>query len=87
MRINVKKSCLRIDPRFNATCTGITTTDGHSLRLWPSVVVLVFPGSAVKYGRHRCLSPNPMQNAFSIDQLDTIFGKVGRLASEEVIFY
>ena len=32
MRIDVKKSCcLRIGPRFNATCTSITS-DGHNLR-------------------------------------------------------
>ena len=32
MRINVKKSCcLRIGPRFNATCTSIITSDGHVL--------------------------------------------------------
>jgi len=32
MRINVKKSCcLRIGPRFNATCTSIITSDGHDL--------------------------------------------------------
>ena len=32
MLINAKKSCcLRIGPRFNATCTSIITSDGHSL--------------------------------------------------------
>ena len=32
MRINAKKSCcLRIGPRFNATCTSIITADGHNL--------------------------------------------------------
>jgi len=32
MRINAKKlCCLRIGPRFNATCTCVITSDGHSL--------------------------------------------------------
>ena len=32
MLINAKKSCcLRIGPRFNATCTSIITADGHNL--------------------------------------------------------
>ena len=32
MHINAKKSCcVRIGPRFNATCTSIVTSDGHSL--------------------------------------------------------
>ena len=36
MRINAKKSCcLRIGPRFNATCTSIITADGHNLH-WMS---------------------------------------------------
>jgi len=31
MRINAKKSCcLRIGPIFNATCTCVITSDGHS---------------------------------------------------------
>jgi len=63
MRINVRKSCcLRIGPRFNATCTSIITSDGHNL---PWVGEMRYLGVYFVTGRTmRC-----MQNAHSIDCL------------------
>ena len=53
MRINAKKSCcVRIGPRFNATCTSIVTADGHNL---PWVSQMRYSGIYFVAGRNmRC---------------------------------
>ena len=81
MRINAKKSCcLRIGPRFNATCTCVITSDGHSL---PWVSEMRYLGIYFVAGlnmREFCFL---CKRSFYRSS-NAIFGKVGRHASEEV---
>ena len=86
MSINEKKSCcIRIRPRSDLKCTGITTSNGHNL---PWV-------NEVRYlGTYRLLSTIGTLNALQLKpkksyhrSINASFGKVGRIASKEVILH
>ena len=75
MSLDAKKSaCIRIGPRFNANCCNIVTRDGRELA-WTNVVryLGIFIESASCFTCSFCRSFNG------------IFGRVGRIASNEVI--
>jgi len=75
MRINAKKSCcLRIGPRFNATCTCVITSDGHSL---PWVSEMRYLGIYFVAGRNMRCSVSYAKRSFYRSS-NAIFGKVGR---------
>ena len=81
MRINAKKSCcLHIGPRFNATCTCVITSDGHSL---PCVSQMRYLGIYFVAGRNTRCSVSYAKRSFYRSS-NAIFGKVGKHASEEV---
>ena len=82
MSLNPKKSvCLRIGPRYKEHCEAIVTNAGHSLS-WVSSIrylgVLLLAGKRLKVS----LSEN--KRSF-YRAANTIYSKVGRHASEEVI--
>jgi len=81
MRINTKKSCcLHVGPRFDLPCTAITTSDGNSLR-WVSETRCL--GTYVTAERGIRHSVTNAKRSFH-RAINAVFGKVGRLASEEV---
>ena len=81
MRINEKKSyCLRIGPRFDVACTHVTTADGHKL---PWVSEIRYLDTFIVAGRQVRCSITHAKHSFH-RALNAIFGKIGRLASEEV---
>ena len=82
MSINIKKSvCLRIGPRFDAECSDIVTSTGHVL---PWVREIRYLGVFILCGRHfKCSSDNAKRSFYRA--ANSIFGKIGRSASEEVV--
>jgi len=76
MRINAKKSCLRIGPRFNATCTSFITSDGHD-RPW--VCEMRYLGIYFVAGRNMTCSVSYAKRSFYRSS-NAIFGKVDRHA-------
>ncbi|HMV61673.1 MAG TPA: reverse transcriptase family protein, partial [Agitococcus sp.] len=82
MAINVKKSCcMRIGPRFDVFCTNIITFAGNAL---PWVNTLRYLGVYLISSRSfKCSLDNAKRSFYK--SLNAIFGKVGRLASEEVV--
>ena len=82
MSINVNKSaCMRIGPRFSAKCCAITTINGESL---PWVSEQRYLGIYLTSARvFHCSFDQAKRSYFRA--LNAIFGKVGRLASEEVV--
>lgn len=82
MSINVKKSCcMRIGPRFSAHRCSIRTSIGDSL---PWVTNLRYLGMFFTSARVFTCSFDHAKCAY-FRSLNAIFGKIGRLASEEVI--
>jgi len=84
MLINTKKSCcMRIGPRADAvyTCNNITCFSGLSLS-WINEVRYL--GTFVKRSRYFKCSLDHAKCSF-YRSANAIFGKVGRIASEEVI--
>ena len=82
MSINVNKSCcIRIGPRFNVKCDAINTINGDTL---PWVTELRYLGIYLLNSRVFCCSHDQAKRAFH-RSLNAIFGKVGRIASEEVV--
>jgi exonuclease III len=82
MSINVNKSCcMRIGPRFSFQCSTISTVDGESL---PWVTELRYLGVYFKSSRVFSCSMDQAKRAY-YRSLNAIFGKVGRIASEEVV--
>ena len=81
MTINVKKSCcLRIRPRHNKVCLGISTADGRELAWVDEIRYLgVFIVRAQKF---KCSVDHAKRSFFRA--ANGILAKVGRLASEEV---
>ena len=81
LAINVKKSvCIRIGPRFNAPCYSITTIDGAILQWVDTVRYLgVY---IVRSRTFKCCLNNAKQSFYRA--FNSIYGKVGRSASEEV---
>ena len=80
LAINSKKSvCTRIAPRWNAECGAILTSDGSQL-LW--VDKLRYLGVFIVSGKSfRCFE-NAKKSFYRA--FNTLFGKIGRAASEEV---
>ena len=81
MRINTKESCcLRVGRRFDLPCTGITISVGYSL---PWVNETRFLGTYIVARREFRCSVTQAKRSFH-RSINAIFGKVGKLASEEV---
>jgi len=81
MHINEKKSCcLRIGPRFDLACTCVVTSDGHKI---PWVNEIRYLGTYIVAGRQLRCSITHSKRSFH-RSLNAIFGKIGRIASEEV---
>ena len=83
MTVREKSCCLRIGPRCNVSCANITSLNGHVLP-WTNVIrylgIFIVQSRAFKCSMHeakRCF--HRAANA--------IFGKIGRLASEEVTLH
>jgi hypothetical protein len=82
MSINVSKSCcMRIGPRFRVQCSTISTINGDSL---PWVLELRYLGIYLSSSRIFSCSLDQAKRAY-YRALNAIFGKVGRVASEEVV--
>jgi hypothetical protein len=82
MNINFKKTCcVRVGPRCNVECLNITTADGHVL---PWVDEVKYLGIVILRSRVFKCSFDQAKRAF-YRSLNAIFGRVGRLASEEVL--
>jgi len=82
MSINAKKSCcLRIGPRCESVCADIITSSGLIL---PWVNEIRYLGVFIMKSRVFKCSLDFAKRAF-YRSLNAVFGKVGRLASEEVI--
>ena len=82
MLINTKKSCcMRIGPRFNVPCASIITLSGESL---PWVEEIRYLGIYIVNFRYFKCSLDHAKRSF-YRSANAIFGKIGRLASEEVI--
>jgi len=82
MSINVKKSnCIRIGPRIDAICSNITYLSGTSL---PWVNEIRYLGIYIVRSRIFKCSLDYAKRSF-YRAANSIFGKVGRLASEEVV--
>jgi len=82
MLINTKKSnCLCIGPRHDRVCVNITTENGSQLQWVDEICYLgIFIVNSTKF---KC-SVNHAKRSFH-RAANEIFGKIGRLASEEVI--
>ena len=82
MTINVKKSsCIRIGPRYSARCVCLKTASGITL---PWVFEVRYLGTIIISSRLFKCSLSHAKRAFYC-AANSIFGKIGRLASEEVI--
>jgi len=82
MLINSKKSCcMRIGPRFNKQCKPIVTLSGDSL---PWVDEIRYLSIYFVSARHFKCSLDKSKRAFYWAS-NAIFGKTGRIASEEII--
>ena len=86
MALNASKSvCIRYGPRFDSDCSEISTNDGDCLiRSVSTCRYLSWPFS----GRIEKVQnfSGQWQKSFYLS-LNAIFGKIGRLASEEVILH
>jgi len=82
MVINVKKSvCLRVGPRYNVRCREITTSTGNSISRVNQMRYLgVF---FVKSRVFKCELDHVKRSFYRA--ANAIFGRIGRIASEEVI--
>ena len=82
MQLNSKKSvCMRFGPRFDVPCADIVSRDGVSLR-W--VQCCRYLGVYFVSGKlFRCDFSEAKSSFFRA--FNAIFGKVGRLASEEIV--
>ena len=82
MSINVKKSgCLRVGPRCEASCVNIITHNGCKI---PWVKEMRYLGIYMIHGhRFKCSWEHARKSFYR--SLNSIFGKVGRHASEEVV--
>ena len=80
--INVKKSaCLRVGPRCNVRCREITTSTGNSISWVNQMRYLgVF---FVKSRVFKCDLDHVKRSFYRV--ANAIFGRIGRIASEEVI--
>ena len=82
MSINYKKSgCLRIGPRYDVKCANVVSVSGRVLS-W--VCELRYLGVYVLSSRQFKISLENAKRSF-YRAANSIFGKIGRIASEEVI--
>ena len=82
MKINIKKSCcIRIGPRYDVTCSPITSVDGQQL---PWVSEIRYLGTYIISNRQFKGSFSNAKQSF-YRAANAIFGKIGRIASEEVL--
>jgi len=82
MSINEKKSCcMRIGPRCDIACANITTSNGNIL---PWVDEIRYLGIYIVKSRKFKVSLDYAKRA-CYRSLNAIFGKIGRIASEEVV--
>ena len=82
MLINAKKSCcMRIGQRYNASCAPIVTLSGDIL---PWLEEIRYLGVyVVSYRYFKCSLDHAKRSFYR--SANAIFGKIGRIASEEVI--
>jgi hypothetical protein len=82
--INTSKSgCIRIGKRYNVDCANITTLDGIALQWLKEIHYL---GNYIVGSRlFKCSTSKCKRSFFSA--VNTIFGKVGRVASDEVFLH
>ena len=82
MVLNPKKTvCMRIGPRFNATCNNLCTGSGVNL-IW--VEMFRYLGVFLVSSREFRCSYDEAKKSF-YRAFNAIFGKVGRLATEDVV--
>ena len=82
MKINVKKSCcIRIGQRYDIKCANITDSHGFSL---PWVKEIRYLATYIISARQFRCSLTQAKRSF-YRSFNAVFGKIGRLASEEVI--
>jgi len=82
MQINANKSnCMRIGPRFNTFCASIFTRDGRELKWVDNIRYL---GVYLNSGKVFTCSYSKGKQSF-YRAFNGIFGKIGRIASEEVV--
>ena len=82
MKLNAKKSgCIRVGPRCDAKCAAITTSDGHQI---PWIKELRYLGVYIVQSRNFKGVTHEHKKAF-FRSVNAIFGKIGRIASEDVI--
>ena len=84
MQINVQKSaCMRFGYRYDSPCSSIISLSGNTLK-W--VTSFKYLGIVIVSGkRFRCLFDACKKKFFG--SFNAIFGRVGRLASEDVILH
>ena len=84
MLTNATKSCcLRIGPRHNIECSNITTASGHII---PRVDTMRYLGIYITRSvKFKCSLSNAKKGFYR--SVNVIFGKVGRIASEEVVLH
>ena len=82
MSINVKKSCsIRIGPRCNASCENLSTFEGLKL---PWVDEIRYLGIyIIKFRYFKCSLDHAKRSFYG--SANSIFGKIGRIASEEIV--
>jgi len=82
MSINVKKSCsIRIGPRCNSSCENLSTIEGLKL---PWVDEVRYLGIYIlKFRYFKCSLDHAKRSFYG--STNAIFGKIGRIASEEVV--
>jgi hypothetical protein len=82
MKINASKSnCIRIGPRHNVKCVEITTSDGDAIQ-W-SEEIRYLGAFIVSANIFHCSHSSAKRSFYRI--FNSIFGKVCRIASEDVI--
>ena len=84
MQVNFRKSsCIRIGPRCSVECDNIVLTTGQSLQWVDQLRYLgVFIVRSVKF---KCSQDHAISNFYRSS--NSIFGKVGKAASEEVVLH
>ena len=80
-----KSCCLRIGPRCDVSCANITSLNGHVLP-WTNVIRFRYLGIFIVQSRAFKCSIDEAKRSFYI-AANAIFGKIGRLASEEVTLH
>lgn len=82
MQINAKKSnCMRIGPHYNVNCANISTRDGRAINWTDNIRYL---GVFLVAGKVFSCSYSNAKRCF-YRAFNGIFGKVGRVASEDVV--